>query len=250
MYEELQRRNDLFNEQADALKAEYPGHELVVSSGHGFKRAIGIHPVESKTRNQMRQSIPSELWKLGENDWFYTPARKTKEGRKLAERLQAIFLKWPPTPGMPGDIYLRVEGKMARPGFDKIGDTFWVYWSCPHETVEQEKEFDGTIWERARSSDFWLAVEASEGLESPITTLSKLVIDCVADAREVLPWLGTYLRGASLMDERGQEVFTSDNALVNLRRIEENLTKIRNAVPAEHDYVHRQIADFLEKNKQ
>lgn len=147
---EFERRRDVFDGQLDALRADFPGYEIVKRVSHGHHYVIGLKG----------ERCPGVEWLKKSDEWFWSPSKRRAAGKRLAERLRGIELKWPPLPGMPQIVVHDLT--IWQPGQETLGGVFWVIWGTPAEEVERCPSFDPAIWTRARASEYWLAKETEE----------------------------------------------------------------------------------------
>lgn len=152
MLAEWLRRQDAYHEACEAFEAEFPGSTVVVWQWHSGEHAVGLRAKEN----------PGPLWAQKYNQTYWSPLLRNKDGKALEKRLHALRLDHPKTPGMP--TLAHSPGIRHLHALEQVGEEFWVWWTCPADLVEADPAFDGTIWERAKASTFWLAKEAQDAL--------------------------------------------------------------------------------------
>jgi hypothetical protein len=143
------------------------GREPIIMSGWGDRRLAGL----SHKANQL---VP-DGWRIVPRSWpqYIVPLRKTKAGRELSDRMQALRLPaWTP-PAMPDSIW--TGNSVFHPGMETHGGVLYIVWGTDIESSKIEsgaagfskEQFDPARWERVKLSEFYAAREAEEGRDLP-----------------------------------------------------------------------------------
>jgi hypothetical protein len=151
-HEEAQRRHGAYIEQAKALGAEFPDHEVIERCFLGNRQVFGLDG----------ETAPGPEWVQKNGDSYWSPSRRSRAGKALAERLKTLHFRMPGAPGMPADVFVAAESRCVSPGFLPHGDTYFAFTEAPAELVESDPAFDPAIWQRCKASEYHLAREAEE----------------------------------------------------------------------------------------
>ena len=152
-----------WHEVGDALKAWQAEVEAVFEQeGLGGDRPILYGDYDGRVLGVSYDGGPiPDGWRV--QAARLTPHRGTREGKRIANLLDAIVYPDPRVlPGMPK--HARPHGA---PGLlivepELVGDTVFARWANPIE----ETHIDLTMWRRAKLSEYYLAKEAAEGSTS------------------------------------------------------------------------------------
>lgn len=160
-------REQVYEQKVAEFEAEF-GLKAMVDVYAGYKVLSAFGTGEPISINGAKQMIADgkidPRLTLLQGCRNFTPNRKTKEGKALARQMDQVRLEWMTLTGIPMNVYSSHEMKRYSPNFSKIGDVYWVAYACEYQYVEEWPKFDGTIWERAYASEYWLAVEAEEAM--------------------------------------------------------------------------------------
>lgn len=148
---DLEAREDAYHVAAAAFKAELGG-DLVECKSWRRKYLVGVQCEEK----------PEGAWVKKQGNSYWSPDLRSSRGRQMRDRLRAVEFRHLAPPGMPSDYFSSSAHKIYSPGLTWTAPTLWVAWDVPHELIEQERDFYSTIWERAKASEYHLAVEAAE----------------------------------------------------------------------------------------
>jgi len=126
----------------------------------GSKRGQFISGYVAKDRNE----APLPGFRREQHSDHMVPALRTKAGKALAERLNAVSYDPPQKPGLP-DLILG-EGYMGGMSIKKIGGVWYAWTTVPLGDRDPRNtglgEVDPAMWTPAKLSDYFLAVEAEE----------------------------------------------------------------------------------------
>jgi hypothetical protein len=147
-------RFEEYKAKAIALKNELGVEHLAVNSSWGDIRVTGY--VEPD-----RSADPKPGWRRDSKTGFMKPALRTPEGKAIAQRLKGIWYAAGEKPGLPGVVM--GEGFMGPFVLQKFGDTWYAYITVPLRSYAADlSEVDVQLWEPAKLSEYFAAVEAAE----------------------------------------------------------------------------------------
>jgi hypothetical protein len=135
----------------------FPGRRFATQDG---RKVIGVEYPND-------EDMPAG-WRRNRNlTSSITPDRRTANGRRIRERLDALTAPCPREnlPGkMPDTAFSRGFGLM-KPGVARHGDAVYVTWS---EEIDKgdAAHIDPTVWQRIKLSEYYAALEAEEAKAS------------------------------------------------------------------------------------
>lgn len=105
-------------------------------------------------------AIP-EHWRLDNRRACLMPRRSTRDGKKIAARIDAMRRPDPrDLKGMPSTTFADDEPTLCTCGVEEIDGTLYVTWSA----AIPEREVDLTLWERLKLSEYY-AIQEAQGAE-------------------------------------------------------------------------------------
>lgn len=147
-------RFEKYKAKAIALKNELGVEQLAVNSGWGDIRVTGY--VEED-----RHADPKPGWRRDAKTGFMKPALRTPEGKAIGQRLKGIWYSAGEKPGLPGVVM--GEGFMGPFVLQKLGGIWYAYITVPLRSYADDlREVDRELWEPAKLSEYFAAVEAAE----------------------------------------------------------------------------------------
>lgn len=156
--DEWKRRVEAFRSSVDEFLKDYPDHRAVTSKIPHREWLSGLTEAEASPRVS-----PGEHWQIKSGEWFWTPTGKTKEGKKLRSQMKAILWNDPELPGMPSFAFSGTG--FGSPGVEHLEGAVYVKWSeASVESVKKSPDFNASIWERIKPSEYWLVKEQSAAI--------------------------------------------------------------------------------------
>jgi hypothetical protein len=147
---DTEARAEAFNAALKALEAEFPDSQACYLEGHGWREAYGLH-------YEQPHPAPGPGWMQKKGEQCWTADRRTKTGREVWNRLNDLRFNEGTPPGLPERV--RTDMRFCFPGMERHGGDLWAIFSCTAAEVEACKQFNGSIWQPAKASEYWLAVE-------------------------------------------------------------------------------------------
>lgn len=151
-------RFEEYKAKAVAFKNELGVEQLSISSAWDDIRVTGY--VEAD-----RNADPKPGYRRDSKTGFMKPALRTVEGKAISERLKTIRYVPGKKPGLPG-VVMGV-GYMGPFTLQKYGDDWYAVLTVPLEDDPEQRartlrEVDVQLWEPAKLSEYFAAVEAAE----------------------------------------------------------------------------------------
>ena len=149
-WEDTQRRYKEWHSAVGAWGDAYK-HDGILITDHGDRKwVIGLRGDDA----------PGPEWRWSKQADCWVPDKRTKAGKAVDATLESLRVdKLGHVPGMPARVV--GPGRMYQSGFEYIDGVLWVTWGCSAEEVESQAKFDGNLWERAKASAYYLAVEGA-----------------------------------------------------------------------------------------
>lgn len=154
-YAEIQRRGEAYRVAVNAFLADYPDFQFFHAKSRSYQYGEGL----------VGEACPGDGWRRKPGCRHWSPDRRVSAGKRIAKRLRAIRMDYPPVPGMPEIIFSELA--MCQPGFAWMEEALWVVWGAPAKDVERCPSFNRALWTRVSASTYWLAQEAKEAQEVP-----------------------------------------------------------------------------------
>lgn len=161
VWDETTRRYKAYSEACSAFEAEFPEFALL-QRGSGDRRYIcGLRHREGGADG------PGHGWRYQSTMDGWVPDRRVKAGKEFDRRFRdelkvnglAVF------PGMPSNVM--VPGHWYSHGTFEYKRVVYVNWAAePAKVVEEQEEFDGTLWQRIPLSEYHAAHEAAEAAQA------------------------------------------------------------------------------------
>jgi hypothetical protein len=151
-------RFEEYKAKAVAFKNELGVEQLSVNSGWDDIRVTGYIDPD-------RHADPKPGYRRDSKTGFMKPALRTAEGKAIAERLKGIRYVPGKKPGLPGVIM--GVGYMGPFSLQKLDGEWYAVLTVPLEDDPEQRartlrEVDVQLWEPAKLSEYFLAVEAAE----------------------------------------------------------------------------------------
>jgi hypothetical protein len=153
-----QSTTDLWEEyraKIKALEQEWGVDTLLCSSG---SRGQFITGYVAPTRDE----APKPGFRREAHSDYMKPALRTKAGKAVAERLRDVAYEPPKKPGLPDMVW--GEGYMGQFSLRQLGGTWFAYTTVPLGDRDPNytglNEVDPALWEPAKLSEYFLALEA------------------------------------------------------------------------------------------
>jgi hypothetical protein len=135
-----------------------------------WRSTSGWRPWEFRGLDVPQDEFAPEGWRLNKSREFAVPDKRTKAGKQIAAALAAVKHPGNPgddLPGMPADVL--VGGGFQTPAIRLLEDrtALYVAWrtdpaGCRESFRSRSVAIDRDLWERAKLSDYYAAVEAYE----------------------------------------------------------------------------------------
>jgi len=134
-----------------ALADEFPNHRVLEAESSHTKFVLGLTGDET----------PGDLWRKENRAGveFWTPLRRSKAGKALAERLGGIRFTRAKLPGMGQTII--VDGVMVTCGVSVHAGVVYAHWNRPADVVQGKGRVNRMMWDECLLSEFHLAREAA-----------------------------------------------------------------------------------------
>lgn len=145
---------DEFNARCDEFKASLGGKDL-----HGISYFDGGWAIQGYTMEQYGDE-PLPGWRRERNSLQAVPAKRTPEGKAIAQELNKLYLKGNKYPGVPESV--SCEGFRIWPRAERLLEGWWLTFSKEPYPEELDR-IDAELWRPARLSEYYAMKEAEEG---------------------------------------------------------------------------------------
>lgn len=108
----------------------------------------------------LRPDSPPSGWRIDSREGVLMPAKRTKEGKQIAQEMAEIPYQNPrrELPGGMPEVGFSSDKSFMRPGATVIGGRLYATWPAPlHE--RDAAHIDTTVWEQISLSSYYLVKE-------------------------------------------------------------------------------------------